>query len=103
MSKATKFYDVFLNGELIDSVCFTGYTIDEAKASLVNNDGYDPAIVVEDGSITSEEVGDIPDSDIVDQLTYYAQNNEMIDSRLTISGDLMVRAAAEITRLRSLL
>jgi len=45
MSKA-KAYDVYLRGKLIDTVWFTGYTAEEARVSLINHDGYDPAIVV---------------------------------------------------------
>jgi hypothetical protein len=39
-------FNVYLNGKLIDTVWFTGYTADEARASLINHDGYDPRIEV---------------------------------------------------------
>lgn len=39
-------YNVYLNGRLIDTVWFTGYTADEARKSLIDHDGYDPRIVV---------------------------------------------------------
>lgn len=44
---STKAYDVYLRGRLIDTVFYTSYeSADEVKRSLVNHDGYDPAIVV---------------------------------------------------------
>ena len=41
------FWDIYLDGQLIDSVCFD-YDIDEetVKSSLINHDGYDPNIIV---------------------------------------------------------
>ncbi len=42
----THAYNVWLNGRLIDTVWFTGYTIDEARRSLIDHDGYDPRIEV---------------------------------------------------------
>lgn len=39
-------YDVYLNGKLIDTVFYTGYTADEVKDSLIDHDGYDPDIEV---------------------------------------------------------
>jgi hypothetical protein len=39
-------YRVFLRGRHIDTVWFTGYTAEEARRSLIDHDGYDPAIVV---------------------------------------------------------
>jgi hypothetical protein len=41
------FWDIYLDGQLIDSVCFE-YDIDEetVKSSLINHDGYDPNIIV---------------------------------------------------------
>ena len=41
-----KAYNVYLDGRLIDTVWFTGYTADEARRSLIDHDGYDPRIVV---------------------------------------------------------
>ncbi len=42
-------YDVILNGEAIDTVFYSGSeNPDDVKKSLVNHDGYDPAIVVYD-------------------------------------------------------
>ena len=41
-----KAYDVYLRGKLIDTVFATGYTVEEMRRSLINHDGYDPAIVV---------------------------------------------------------
>ena len=43
---SAKAYDVFLNGKLIDTVWFTGYTAEEARKSLIEHDGYDPRILV---------------------------------------------------------
>lgn len=40
-------FNVYLDGELIDTVWFTGYTADEARKSLVDHDGYSPEITVE--------------------------------------------------------
>jgi hypothetical protein len=41
------FWDIYLDGQLIDSVSFE-YDIDEetVKSSLINHDGYDPNIIV---------------------------------------------------------
>ena len=39
-------FNVYLHGKLIDTVWFTGYTVQEARDSLINHDGYDPSIVV---------------------------------------------------------
>jgi hypothetical protein len=42
-------FDVYLRGKLIDTVFYsTGAVVDadEVKRSLVNHDGYDPAITV---------------------------------------------------------
>ena len=39
-------YNVYLNGKLIDTVWFTGYTVTEAKRSLIEHDGYDICIEV---------------------------------------------------------
>ncbi len=39
-------YNVYLNGRLIDTVWFTGYTVEEARKALINHDGYDPRITV---------------------------------------------------------
>lgn len=39
-------FNVRLNGKLIDTVFFTGYTRREAYESLVNHDGYDSGITV---------------------------------------------------------
>ena len=41
------FWDIYLDGKLIDSVCFD-YDIDKetVKSSLINHDGYDENIVV---------------------------------------------------------
>lgn len=39
-------YDVYLSGELIDTVWFTGYTATEVKKSLIEHDGYDSNIQV---------------------------------------------------------
>jgi hypothetical protein len=45
-SKAIKF-DVFLDGELFDSVFFYGtHTEEEVRRSLVHHDGYDSEIIV---------------------------------------------------------
>jgi hypothetical protein len=42
-------FDVMLNGERIDTVFFTAdSTEDEVKRSLIEWDGYDPEITVED-------------------------------------------------------
>lgn len=41
-----KTYHVYLGGKKIDTVFFTGYTADEVRKSLINHDGYDPAITV---------------------------------------------------------
>lgn len=41
-----KAYLVYLNGRLIDTVWFTGYTVEEARKSLIEHDGYDPRIIV---------------------------------------------------------
>lgn len=45
MSKM-KAYLVFLNGEEVDTVFYTGYTSEEIKKSLVEHDGYNPNIRV---------------------------------------------------------
>mgnify|MGYP003119872508 FL=1 len=41
------YWDIYLDGQLIDSVSFE-YDIDEetVKSSLINHDGYDPNIIV---------------------------------------------------------
>lgn len=42
-------FDVYLNGKLIDTVFYSKNdktTADEVRDSLVNHDGYDPAIKV---------------------------------------------------------
>lgn len=39
-------WDVYLNGKLIDTVFATGYDAEEMRRSLINHDGYDPAITV---------------------------------------------------------
>jgi hypothetical protein len=41
------FWDIYLDGQLIDSVSFE-YDIDEetVKSSLINYDGYDPNIII---------------------------------------------------------
>ena len=39
-------FNVYLRGTLVDTVWFTGYTADEARRSLIDHDGYDPAITV---------------------------------------------------------
>jgi len=49
MRARAKAYNVYLNGKLIDTVWFTGYTAEEARLSLINHDGYDPRIVVKEG------------------------------------------------------
>lgn len=60
-SAGAKAYDVFLNGEEIDTVFYTGYdSADEVKRSLVDHDGYDPSIEVldrETGERTAGEMG----------------------------------------------
>lgn len=46
----TRQWRVYLNGKKIDAVWFvTGTTAEQAKRSLVEHDGYDPAIVVKRG------------------------------------------------------
>ena len=35
-----KAYNVYLFGMLIDTVWFTGYTVDEVRRSLIDHDGY---------------------------------------------------------------
>ena len=49
MCNKTNAYNVYLNGKLIDTVWFTDYTVEEARKSLINHDGYNPAIVVKRG------------------------------------------------------
>ena len=39
-------YDVYLRGRHIDTVFFTRYTAEEVRESLIDHDGYDPAILV---------------------------------------------------------
>lgn len=39
-------YDVYLDGEHIDTVWFSGYTTDEARRALIEHDGYDAGIEV---------------------------------------------------------
>lgn len=41
-----KAYLVFLNGQEVDTVFYTGYTAEDVKRSLVDHDGYDPNIRV---------------------------------------------------------
>ena len=43
----TKAYNVYRNGKLIDTVWFTGYTVEEARKSLIEHDGYPADIVVQ--------------------------------------------------------
>ena len=52
-------FKVMLNGEEIDTVFFGGgYTPEEVKASLINHDGYDPAIeVLPEGASCMEDEG----------------------------------------------
>lgn len=45
-TQKTAAYRVFLRGKHIDTVWFTGYTVEEARKSLIEHDGYNPAIVV---------------------------------------------------------
>lgn len=46
-SKKGGFWNVYLNGKLIDEVWFTaGHTAYDVKTSLVDHDGYDPSIIV---------------------------------------------------------
>lgn len=42
----TDAYLVYLNGRLIDTVWFTGYTVEEARKSLIEHDGYNSRIIV---------------------------------------------------------
>ena len=49
MRDKAKAYNVYLRGKLIDIVWFTGYTVEEARRSLINHDGYDDRIVVREG------------------------------------------------------
>lgn len=44
----TKAYNVYLNGRLIDTVWFTGYTAEDVRRSLIEHDGYDSRIFVEE-------------------------------------------------------
>ena len=46
LKNQTKAFNVYLNGKLIDTVWFTGYTADEARESLINHDGYDSRIKI---------------------------------------------------------
>lgn len=48
MSKQAKAkgYEVYLNGKHVDTVWFTGYTVEEARKSLIEHDGYSAQIVV---------------------------------------------------------
>jgi hypothetical protein len=39
-------FDVFRNGEWVDTVFFNGHTAEEVRVSLINHDGYDPNIKV---------------------------------------------------------
>ena len=39
-------FNVYLNGKHVDTVFYTNHTADEVRRSLINHDGYDPAIVV---------------------------------------------------------
>lgn len=39
-------FDVFRNGEWVDTVFANGYTAEEMRVSLINHDGYDPNIKV---------------------------------------------------------
>ena len=41
-------WNVYLNGKLIDTVFATGYDADEMRRSLINHDGYDPGITVDE-------------------------------------------------------
>lgn len=41
-----QFYNVFLNGKVIDCVYYIGYTCEEVRTSLINHDGYNSAISV---------------------------------------------------------
>jgi hypothetical protein len=46
MKPNTRAYTVYLNGRHIDTVWFTGYTIEEVRRSLIDHDGYDARIIV---------------------------------------------------------
>ena len=46
MTTRAQAFNVYLNGKLIDTVWFTGYTVDEARKSLIEHDGYDSRIIV---------------------------------------------------------
>lgn len=39
-------FNVYRRGRLIDTVWFTGYTVEEARHSLINHDGYPHDIIV---------------------------------------------------------
>ena len=43
-----KAYIVYLNGKKIDTVFAKGYDVEEMKKSLIEHDGYDPAIKVKE-------------------------------------------------------
>lgn len=45
MSKQ-KAYEVYLHGQWIDTVFFSGCTTEEVRKSLINHDGYNPLIKV---------------------------------------------------------
>lgn len=45
-NRKMKAYLVFLNGQEVDTVFYTGHTSEEVKKSLVNHDGYNPNIRV---------------------------------------------------------
>ena len=46
MREKAKAYNVYFRGKLIDTVWFTGYTVEEARKSLIDHDGYDYRIEV---------------------------------------------------------
>ena len=42
-------FNVYVNGRLVDTVFYTpGHTAEEVRVSLINHDGYSPAIVVKE-------------------------------------------------------
>jgi hypothetical protein len=49
-------WNVYLNDELIDTVFAAGYDAEEMRRSLINHDGYDPSITVEEQTTMGERM-----------------------------------------------
>lgn len=59
MNAKQRAFDVFLCGNVIDTVFANGYDAEEMRRSLIEHDGYDPAIVVYRRSTDGKRLDDV--------------------------------------------